>query len=337
VKRRPTARAFTVMLALLPVAGCGGPPEPKAGATQSATVGNPVSEDRLTTVTLAAEAEDRLGIRITPAARQAVRATRTIGGEVVVPVKLAGTGQSPVAVTASSGGLANGAENLLAAEAEATQARIAAESATQAFERVERMLRDQTGSVRAAEEAQAHLRLARATLEAAETRRTLIRRATVRGPERPWIRVPLYVGDLHELDTARDARVRVLGDESSPGWVAHPTTGPPSANADAATVDLFYEVVDDAGLRPAEKVAVTLDRLTDEEALVVPWSAIVHDIHGGEWVYERVAPQTFARRRVQVTRVVDGLALLTSGPDPGAGIVAEGAAELFGVEFGLAK
>ena len=51
---------------------------------------------------------------------------------------------------------------------------------------------------------------------------------------------------------------------------------------------------------------------------VVPWAAVMHDIHGGTWVYENTAPLTYVRRRVQVRYVVDDLAVLESGPPVGA-------------------
>jgi hypothetical protein len=71
--------------------------------------------------------------------------------------------------------------------------------------------------------------------------------------------------------------------------------------------------------------------------LVVPWSAVTHDINGGAWVYENVAPQQYARRRVEVRRVVGPLAVLARGPAVGAKVVTAGVAELFGTEFGTGK
>ncbi|MEQ1861480.1 MAG: efflux RND transporter periplasmic adaptor subunit, partial [Chthoniobacteraceae bacterium] len=62
-----------------------------------------------------------------------------------------------------------------------------------------------------------------------------------------------------------------------------------------------------------------------------------HDIHGGQWVYENTAPQTFTRRRVVVDRVVGPDAVLASGARAGAKVVTDGAAELFGTEFGAGK
>jgi hypothetical protein len=68
----------------------------------------------------------------------------------------------------------------------------------------------------------------------------------------------------------------------------------------------------------------------------VPSAAILRDIHGGEWVYQRTAPDTFVRQRVEVASEGGGRALLARGLSAGAQIVTDGAAELFGTEFGAA-
>jgi hypothetical protein len=77
-----------------------------------------------------------------------------------------------------------------------------------------------------------------------------------------------------------------------------------------------------------------LQARADEERWVVPWASVLQDIHGGQWVYENTAPQTFVRRRVHVERVAGADAVLGSGSKPGGRIVTDGAAELFGTEFG---
>lgn len=152
-----------------------------------------------------------------------------------------------------------------------------------------------------------------------------------------WIRVPVYVGDLAKIDTDQPARVGELGDaDSGNARLAKPIAAPPAANATAATVDLFYELPNgDERLRPGQKLGVTLPLRGDEESLVVPWSAVLHDIHGGTWVYEATAPQTFVRRRVHVRHVSDSVAVLASGPKPGTRVVTDGALELFATEFGF--
>ena len=56
----------------------------------------------------------------------------------------------------------------------------------------------------------------------------------------------------------------------------------------AATVDLFYEVANkDGALRTGERVGVNLPLKGDEESLTVPRAALVRDIFGGTWVFEK--------------------------------------------------
>ncbi len=69
----------------------------------------------------------------------------------------------------------------------------------------------------------------------------------------------------------------------------------------------------------------------------MPWSAVIHDIHGGTWVYERTGERTFVRRRVVVRFVTGPTAVLEGGPEVGTRVVTAGAAELFGTETGFSK
>lgn len=157
-----------------------------------------------------------------------------------------------------------------------------------------------------------------------------------------WVRVPVYVGDLNAIDRRQTARVHALNEV--PGWhtsisrQARPVNAPPTANPANDTADLYFVLANaDGSLRPGQKMGVTLSEEATEESLVVPWSAVLHDIHGGAWVYENISPQQYARRRVEVRRVVDSLAVLARGPVVGAKVVTAGAAEIFGTEFGTGK
>jgi hypothetical protein len=297
-------------------------------------------EEALAHVVLEAAGEARLGISSAAAERRPMPRTRRFGGEVVVPTRLPGReGWSLVvggALTAAD--RARDADALIAADEATQHAHIEVEAAAAAFARAERIQKAEAGSVRGVEEARARLVAARATLRAAQARRDALAAATFGGGDPVWVRVPVYVGDLEGLASEKPALVTAFG--ASPGPDALPATpvaGPRAGNPDAASVDVFYAVENrDARLRPGEKVLVTIELRGEDETLVVPWSAVVHDVHGGEWVYENTHPHVFVRRRVQVRSVVGPEAALASGPSPGASIVVTGAAELFGVEFGTA-
>jgi RND family efflux transporter MFP subunit len=154
-----------------------------------------------------------------------------------------------------------------------------------------------------------------------------------------WIKVPVYVGDVDRLALDQPAGVGSLADP--PGVKvrpARPVTAPPSGDPVSYTVHLFYEVDNkDRSFRPGQRVGVTLPLKGDEESLAVPRSALIRDALGGTWVYENIAPHVYTRRRVFVDRVVGDLAALTGGLKPGAKVVSQAAAELYGAEFGGQK
>ena len=154
-----------------------------------------------------------------------------------------------------------------------------------------------------------------------------------------YVKVPVFVGEENTIATDRDATVGGVAD--APGQatrVARPVQTTPSANALSNTVDLYYEVENhDGKLRPNQRVGITLPLRGEAESLVVPAAAILRDINGGAWVYESMGKHVFARRRVIVAHVIGPDAILAMGPKPGTPVVTDGAAELFGTEFGGGK
>ena len=81
---------------------------------------------------------------------------------------------------------------------------------------------------------------------------------------------------------------------------------------------------------------VNVDLKASGEHLVVPWSAVLQDIHGGSWVYVQRAPGVYVRTRIDLLQVAGDVAVLARGPDPGVEVVTVGVAELAGSEFGVA-
>jgi membrane fusion protein, heavy metal efflux system len=154
-----------------------------------------------------------------------------------------------------------------------------------------------------------------------------------------WIRVPVYVGEYDEIATDQPAELGELAGRPGQQRVkVQPITAPPTATALSSTIDLYYQVSNSDGkLRPNQRVSVQLPLKGTVEQPVVPWSAVIQDIYGGSWVYEKTAEHKFVRRRVQVKLVVDSRAVLDHGPKVGTDIVIAGVAEMFGTEFGFAK
>jgi RND family efflux transporter MFP subunit len=155
-----------------------------------------------------------------------------------------------------------------------------------------------------------------------------------------WVKVPVYVGDLARIATDKEAGVGGLADApGAPVRPAKPIDAPPSGDPLAATVNVFYEVANpDGALRPGQRVGVTLPLRGEDQTLAIPRAALIRDIHGDVWVYVNTAPHTYSRRRVSIDRIVGDFAALAGGSlKPGAQVVTDGAAELFGTEFGGGK
>lgn len=385
--------------------------EPSKSSTSAAhqapaKVATPLKESELNVVVLTADAEKRLGLQVRPIERQHVSRARTYGGEIVqrpgqlvaVPAPLSGTLTSASDKEVIAGqtvkrdqplfrltplltpdARANITASLVDAEGQVKTAQTQIEAALVALQRAQQLFRNEAGSKRAVDDAQAQHDLAKKGLEAAEARRAvlvqvvqeadagsvkpLVISAPVDGQLRNvlafpgqsvpagaalfevinldtvWVRVPIYVGELPEVDREATAQIgHVAARPGEPLRSAKPVAAPPSANVQAATVDLYYELSNTTDpFSPGQRVGTTLPLKGDEESLVVPWSAVIHDVHGGTWVYEQTAPQHYARRRVLVRYVVNDLAVLIDGPQPGKNAVVAGAAEIFGAEVGFAK
>ena len=150
------------------------------------------------------------------------------------------------------------------------------------------------------------------------------------------LRVPVFVGDLAKLDDAQPAVVGELADVPGlPTRAARRVANPPAGDPLSATVDLFFAVDNkDGAFRPGQRVGVTLPLKGTKAGLVVPLAALLRDFDGGVWVYESIGSHKYARRRVRVDGVIGDMASLSAGPRAGAQVVTDGAAEVFGSEFG---
>jgi len=321
---------FFLPLLLLGV-GVHGAPTASAPATIT-------KEAELTTLTLKPEAEERLRLKTVVVGRRAVPATRLFAGEVVWSL-----GDEAGRVAPVLGGTLDEvlrlADQQAVADGRVRQAQLQVDAATIAFERAKKVLSAEAGSVRSVDEAKALLAQAEAARATAKAQRDILGAPVARegGTRRAWVRAAIYSGEVGALDAAAMAGVRTLAADAV-GKSAAPVRGPQTANAATATVDWYYEMPAGMAARAGERVAVEiLLRDSASEHLVVPFNAVLHDIYGGQWVYEAIAPHTYTRRRVQVSRLAGGDAVLASGPAVGSKVVTDGSAELFGTEFMTGK
>lgn len=379
---------------LLSLAACGKDEKPKA--ISPAEVENPVKESELTTVTITADAEKRLGIKTVVIKTDNVQATREVGGEIQAVPGQAVTIVAPVQGTLRGGaGITAGQRvregqmlyslvplpaerDLLTLNQGTAQARTQLQVAQARLGRAEELLADRAGSVRARDDARDDVALAQRGLADARARQGaangntgggqalpikaplsgVVQRVTVTSGSvvtantvlvelaalnKVWVRVPLFVGDLRRLGQDQAVTVRPLdGGTSRQGRpVEAPLLG---ATAGTGTADVFFEIDNaDEAFRPGERVAVDVT-LTNAAggtgsaagtpALTIPAAALLYDATGGQWVYVRTKPLQYTRLRVEVQRAVGDQIVISRGVKAGAEVVTDGAAELFGTEFG---
>ncbi|TGE14612.1 efflux RND transporter periplasmic adaptor subunit [Hymenobacter elongatus] len=387
------------LVGLLGLAACGKEEKPKA--ISPAEVENPVKESELTTVTITADAEKRLGIKTVAIKTDNVQATREVGGEIQAVPGQAVTIVAPVQGTLRGGaGITAGQRvrqgqtlyslvplpaerDLLTLDQGTAQSRTQLQVAQARLSRAEELLADRAGSVRARDDARADVALAQRALADARARQGALNGNTGGGQALPikaplsgvvqrvtvapgsvvtantvlvelaalnkvWVRVPLFVGDLRRLGKDQAVTVRPLnGGASRQGRpVEAPLLG---ATAGTGTADVFFEIDNaDEAFRPGERVAVDVTlgnaasgatngatgAAASTPALTIPAAALLYDASGGQWVYVRTKPLQYTRLRVEVQRAVGDQIVISRGVKAGAEVVTDGAAELFGTEFG---
>ena len=102
-----------------------------------------------------------------------------------------------------------------------------------------------------------------------------------------WVRVPVYVGDVAKIDQEKEAIIQPLGNVHNINvYNAEPVKGPLLSDPNSVSSDLFFEISNPDGFfRTGQKVSVSLTKLGSGNRIVVPWSAIMYDVHGGNWIY----------------------------------------------------
>jgi len=295
-------------------------------------------EGDLVVITLKPDAVKSLRLKVVSVVKRRVPGARLFSGEVVYPLAGEGSGVAPV-LGGTLDEVLRLADLQAAADGRILQAKVQIDAAKIAVERAQKVLNAEAGSVRSVDEAKTALSLAEGTLATAKAQRDILGDPVGKsgGKKRAWVRVAIYSGELPLLDAKAAASIRTLGFDAK-SLSAEPVAGPPTANALTNTVDWYYQLPSESTMRAGERLAVEIPTPdSQEEHLVIPFNAVLHDINGGQWVYEQSAEHSYTRRRIQVARISGGDAVLASGPAVGSKIVTDGSAELFGTEFMTGK
>lgn len=360
-----------LMVLIFSAMACSRAPEP-AKPVAAASLKNGVSEDSLSTITLTPRAMERLALQTVALQKKTTPRTRVVAAELQVPGGNSLVVNAPMAgVVVMSPSLVPGVkvkrgQVLLrlaplptAAELNAAEARL--DIARKRAQRNAELVKEGAVAERSNEDAQLELALAQANLAASQPG-GVARASIPLFAMRDGVLRELRVADgqtvaagavLFQLDSintlwvraALPAGVATSSANATLSSLDHRLTrdvtlveAPPSADALSATIDRFF-VVDnaDGAWRPGQRALVTLTLDDSSDVLVVAGSAIVRDLHGGEWLYEALGEGRFARRRVSVRSVFGDQVVLASAPAEGTQVVTVGATELFGVEFGAGK
>jgi hypothetical protein len=94
--------------------------------------------------------------------------------------------------------------------------------------------------------------------------------------------------------------------------------------------------------KAAERIDLQTAKIQEESVnglnrLVVPYGAILYDLHGETWLYTNPEPLIFIRASIVIDSIDGDKAILIEGPSIGTDVVTVGAAELFGAETGVSK
>jgi len=330
VRRYRTVLMTGFCLASLAACGKEQPANSAAKPSQAELVAH---ESELLKLTLTPAAEQRLGLVTQRIGLANMGQVRTTSGELVVPANT----RSGVPTALTTDLLVIGAQQI-AAEGEIGRARAAVTLSELSFERASTLLAKQIGTGRVRDEAAAALATAQTNLRTAIAQRRLLGPSVnaLSSVTALWVKVPASGSDLALIEKGRSVEIRPLGGGAA--QTASPVQAAPSANTAAGTVDLFY-TLDNRNRRfqVGQRVQVALPMAGASAGLSVPASAIVRDIYGGEWVYQKTAPHSYLRRRIEVAATQSGQNVLKRGLESGTEIVTIGAAELFGTEFGAGK
>lgn len=70
---------------------------------------------------------------------------------------------------------------------------------------------------------------------------------------------------------------------------------------------------------------------------VIPYGGIIYEPNGDTWTYTSPQRHLYIRERIRVDHIAGDRIFLLEGPKVGTPVVVVGAAELYGIEFGLGK
>lgn len=146
------------------------------------------------------------------------------------------------------------------------------------------------------------------------------------------VRVALHEGDLAKVDRDQPAVIRPM-EEGAAGWMGQVVEAPDPGDQGRA---LYCAIVtEETAFKPDQRVFVEVAMGSAEMKKIVPFDAVLYDLHGKTWVFTSPEPLVYVRAPITIDYVEGDLAVLSEGPPAGTEVVTAGASEVYGAETGI--
>ncbi len=109
-----------------------------------------------------------------------------------------------------------------------------------------------------------------------------------------------------------------------------PASIEPIAGTELHRVVLTEQAFQRLGIQTAP---IREEQVNGTQRKVIPYAAVIYDLHGETWTYTSPAPLTFVRQAITVERIDGDRAILVDGPPAGTEVATVGVAELYGTEY----
>ena len=291
---------------------------------------NPVKESDLTTVTLSPEGEQRLRLKTALVTREHI-VLHALYPAKVLPYRaseefvIADETFTPTAKHALAQRQIVADEKIAIQEAKLKEARLA-------LSRLEKLVKATVASQQELEAQQTVVATCEASLATARKERTLLDIGT----DELAALVKIYAGDWGKVNLETDiAVVGIHGATQDINWVAKPCGVRPYSEGNV--INVLYKIEKPEQLYAGQHVGARLPLKTSGTFWCVPGKSVVTDIHGNDYVYVKVGANTYARKRVEIVRRQGEKVFVSKGLDGSETVITDGAAEVFGSEFGFGK
>ena len=295
---------------------------------ENSRVKNPVKESELTTITLSAEGEKRLRLKTELVTRENVVLTALYPAR-IVPYRaseefvITDDTFSPTAKHALAQKRIAADEKIALQEAKLKEARLA-------VARQEKLVKAAVAGQKELEALQTAVETCEISLATARKERELLEMDT----RELAALVKVYAGDWGKVNLETDiAIVDIHGATQNISLVAKPCDVQPYSEGNV--INVMYKIENPKDIYIGQHVGARLPLKKSGTFWCAPGKGIITDVYGNAYVYVKVGESTYTRKRVEIIQRQGEKVFISKGLDGSETIITDGAAEVFGSEFGF--